>query len=158
LPIDPLNAVMLNSSRARRVEGAAKHVSGPAFALAQNAPGASSAGPTGQKPPETFVKFEAMVLRSFIQSMLPSDAGAVYGGGLAGDMWKSLLAEEVAEVLAKSGGIGIAGGLLKDSYESAQGLAPERGAAGLLSPSRLLEIATASMNQDLAAAALPAAR
>jgi flagellar protein FlgJ len=62
------------------------------------------------------VKFEAMVLGSFIENMLPKQADAVYGEGLSGDMWQSLMAQQLGDVLAARGGIGIAERLLKDRY------------------------------------------
>lgn len=76
--------------------------------------GAPAAGPTAT--PETFRRFEAMVLQTFIQNMLPKDGAAVYGKGMAGDMWKSLLAEKVATVVAERGGIGIADRMLGGRY------------------------------------------
>ncbi len=57
----------------------------------------ASAGSAKAGTPETFKRFEAMVLQTFIQNMLPKDGAAVYGKGMAGDMWKSLLAEKVAD-------------------------------------------------------------
>lgn len=63
-----------------------------------------------------FKRFEAMVLNTFIQNMLPKDSEGVYGKGLAGEMWKSQLAEHLAEVMADRGGIGIAKSLLGDHY------------------------------------------
>ena len=63
-----------------------------------------------------FKRFEAMVLQTFIQNMLPKDAEGVYGKGLAGDMWKSQLAERLADVMAERGGIGIAKSMLADHY------------------------------------------
>lgn len=71
------------------------------------------------KSPESFRKFEAMVLQTFIQNMLPKDAAAVYGKGMAGDMWKSLMAEKMAQVMAERGGIGIADRML-DQYDAAK--------------------------------------
>ncbi len=65
---------------------------------------------------ETFKRFEAMVLQTFIQSMLPKDGAAVYGKGVAGDMWKSLLAEKIADSLAERGGIGISDRVLGNHY------------------------------------------
>ncbi|WP_181168318.1 MULTISPECIES: rod-binding protein [unclassified Mesorhizobium] len=67
-------------------------------------------------PSKKFKKFEAMVLQTFIQNMMPKDTEGVYGKGLAGDMWKSQLAERVADVMAERGGIGIAKSLLADHY------------------------------------------
>lgn len=85
-------------------------------------PGAVSARIEGAEPrsrtPEVFVKFEAMVLQTFLQSMLPEDGEAVYGEGLAGQMWKSFLAKEVGTQMAKAGGIGIADRILADFYRT----------------------------------------
>lgn len=81
---------------------------------------AATAGKTGNP----FVKFEAMVLQSFVQSMLPKDAEAVYGEGLSGDMWKGLLAQHVAEAVAERGGIGIADRLLAAHYADGDSKAP----------------------------------
>lgn len=59
-------------------------------------------------------KFEAMVLQTFISSMMPKNAEGTYGQGMAGDMWKSMMAEKLADTVAEGGGIGIADRLLKD--------------------------------------------
>ncbi len=66
--------------------------------------------------PEAFAKFEAMVLQTFIQSMLPKDNEAVYGEGMAGEMWQAMLAEQLGTTMAKRGGIGIADRILRDHY------------------------------------------
>lgn len=72
--------------------------------------------PASGKPSEAFVQFEAMVLQSFLDSMLPKDMGSVYGDGLSGNMWRGMLAEQVGEAMAKRGGIGIAERVLGDHY------------------------------------------
>ncbi|MBN9070468.1 MAG: rod-binding protein [Rhizobiales bacterium] len=59
-------------------------------------------------------KFEAMVLETFISSMMPKNAESTYGKGLAGDMWKSMMAQKIAGVVAERGGIGIADRVLGD--------------------------------------------
>ncbi len=69
---------------------------------------------TKNEATEPFKHFEAMVLQTFIQNMLPKDAGTVYGKGMAGDIWKSLLAEQLANVMAERGGIGISERVLGD--------------------------------------------
>ncbi len=74
--------------------------------------------------PESFKRFEAMVLQTFIQNMLPKDGAAVYGKGMAGDMWKSLLAENIAETMSERGGIGIADRMLGQHYTSSSEAAP----------------------------------
>jgi len=40
--------------------------------------------------------------------MLPKDSSNVFGQGTAGDMWRSMLAEQVAQQIAKSGALGLA--------------------------------------------------
>lgn len=75
-------------------------------------------------PAKKFKKFEAMVLQTFIQNMLPKDTEGVYGKGLAGDMWKSQLAERLADVMADRGGIGIAKSILADHYKDGKRTVP----------------------------------
>lgn len=58
--------------------------------------------------PEEYRKFEASILQTFVNSMLPEDSAEVYGKGSAGEFWKSMMAEQVAEEMSKRGGIGIA--------------------------------------------------
>ena len=52
--------------------------------------------------------FEAVMLNSFVSEMLPKDTSSVFGQGLAGDMWKSMLADQVSRQMAKSDALGIA--------------------------------------------------
>jgi hypothetical protein len=58
--------------------------------------------------PDAFGQLEAFVLQTFIQSMLPKNASHVFGKGTAGEVWKSMLAEKLANELAKSGQVGLA--------------------------------------------------
>lgn len=58
--------------------------------------------------PGPLVQFEAFVLQSFIQSIMPQESTAVFGEGTAGEVWKSMLAEKIALQVAEAGGIGIA--------------------------------------------------
>lgn len=75
------------------------------------------------KPPApnpTFKKFEAFMLQSFVQSMLEGNDEAVYGKGIAGDYWKSMMAEAVANQMADAGGIGVAKMLEQQSAKRAK--------------------------------------
>lgn len=73
----------------------------------------ADAGPAGaDRRTKAMQDFEAMVLQNFIGSMLPQNAEQVYGEGTAGDIWKSMLAEQLGKQMARSGGIGIADRLL----------------------------------------------
>lgn len=78
--------------------------------------GAAAAG----KP---YRQFEAFVLQTFVQSMLPKDATHVYGDGIAGSYWSSMLAEQIANQLADSGGIGIADALARHDPKGASPVA-----------------------------------
>ncbi|MBF9235640.1 rod-binding protein [Microvirga alba] len=62
----------------------------------------------GGKPLEAYQKFEAFILQSFIETMLPKDAENTFGKGTAGGVWKSMMAEQIGTQIAKAGGIGIA--------------------------------------------------
>ena len=119
--------------------------------------------------PASFKRFEAMVLQTFIQNMLPKDGTAVYGKGMAGDMWKSMLAEKVATVVAERGGIGIADRLLSGRYAAeAKPAAATETASGpvdagreIHDPSRIAPAVLDRMQHSLSellteAAALPA--
>ncbi|MDQ0319179.1 Rod binding domain-containing protein [Pararhizobium capsulatum DSM 1112] len=81
------------------------------------------------KIPETYRKFEAMVLQNFVKSMLPTDSEEVYGKGTAGNMWKSMMAEQVANVMAEGDGVGIAKSMITDRIVGEDG--PDRVNASL---------------------------
>lgn len=68
--------------------------------------------------PQSYRDFEAMVLQTFIQSMLPTDATNTFGEGTAGDMWKGMMAEQLGRVLADGGGVGIARQLAEDAQRA----------------------------------------
>ncbi len=57
---------------------------------------------------DPYRKFEGQVLAQFIETMLPDKSEAVYGKGNTGNLWKSMLADQIGQQIAKSGGIGIA--------------------------------------------------
>ena len=57
--------------------------------------------------PESYRKFESMVLGNFLKSMMP-DSEEMYGKGATGEIWKGMMAEQIANEMAKNGGIGIA--------------------------------------------------
>jgi Rod binding domain-containing protein len=97
---------------ATSIETAAKNMADMRFSGHAGAGKSEKSGET----PEAYRKFEAAVLQNFMQSMMPKDSEAVYGKGLAGDMWKSELAKQMGTVLSERGGIGIANRLLKDHY------------------------------------------
>jgi Rod binding domain-containing protein len=85
-------------------------------------------------------EFEAFVLQTFIQEMLPQNADNVFGSGIAGDIWRSMLSEKLAYEAAGRGDIGIAQAI--------------RGSAG--SSRAAIEAMRASSQVSALAASLPA--
>jgi flagellar protein FlgJ len=72
------------------------------------APGSAEA-----KKRKQYQEFEAFALQSFTQSMMPQNSARIYGSGTAGEVWKSMLAEQIGREMAKHGGIGIAASVEK---------------------------------------------
>jgi Rod binding domain-containing protein len=135
MALDPPSDVVLEVAKAAdpsRAAAAAQRLNALAVAagqngsfaqtLAQTAPG--SAGPiaglanarsaladpgavAGSKEAKAEVEFEATILNSFVKEMMPKDATATFGEGLAGDMWKQMMADQLAHQIAKSGALGI---------------------------------------------------
>ncbi|AMJ62654.1 rod-binding protein [Bosea sp. PAMC 26642] len=56
---------------------------------------------------KTLQKFEAQVISTFIEQMMPESTTNSYGSGLSGGVWRSMLSEQIAGEIAKSGGLGI---------------------------------------------------
>ena len=123
---DPARAAAA-AQRLNALAGAAAAQTGDfAQTLAQTAPSASLAAArvagmadarsrladatlaASDKAAKAQVDFEAVLLNGFVNEMLPKDASATFGQGLAGDMWKSMLADQMSRQIAKSGTLGIA--------------------------------------------------
>lgn len=56
---------------------------------------------------KTGKEFEAMFLRQTLESILPDSKNTLFGGGTAGSMWRSMLADRVSGVLAERGVLGL---------------------------------------------------
>jgi peptidoglycan hydrolase FlgJ len=81
----------------------------PPLAGAADARSRLAEAPVGpDKLGQAKTQFEAMMLNSFVGELLPKDTGEVFGQGMAGDMWRSMLAEQVSMQIAKSGKLGLA--------------------------------------------------
>lgn len=102
--------------------------------------GIGGADAEAAKAARTEIDFEASILKSFVDEILPKDESSVYGEGTAGDMWKSMLSDQIARQIAKSGAFGIAKQLFATHplpgghpalNSAALGDAALRGAAGI---------------------------
>jgi flagellar protein FlgJ len=78
---------------------------------------------------------ESAFLTQFIEEMLPKDAPSAFGQGYAGDMWRSMLAQRVADQVAASGRLGIGDRLFANR--------PLEGRHDLLSPEKMRGLAQA---------------
>ncbi|MBX6426905.1 MAG: flagellar assembly peptidoglycan hydrolase FlgJ [Variibacter sp.] len=73
------------------------------------APAAAKSAPSAQEQALAVAQdFEAVFLNAMIQEMFTGMEGeGPLGGGVAGGVWRSFLAEEYAKSFAKAGGVGI---------------------------------------------------
>ena len=161
LVLDVMRAAEPEAAQAARARLAAfaDKTSATPFSAADAAPLVSSRASASNTTPEAFMRFEAMVLQSFFQTMLPKDTESVYGGGMAGEMWQSLLAEQLGETVAMRGGIGIAERILRDHYAAGEKTAPLQGVSAdpdrpALDEQRLLSTALIHEIQRRAASTL----
>jgi len=78
----------------------------------QTAPGKNQLGAlparTAEQQSNPYEEFEAFFLRTFVESMLPKEAESLFGSGPGSDIWKSMLAEHMANELARGTTFGIA--------------------------------------------------
>ena len=56
---------------------------------------------------DVYQKFEAVLLQSFVEAMLPKD-DELYGGKETAGSFRSMMAEQLANQISKAGGVGIA--------------------------------------------------
>ena len=112
-----------------RLAAFASRAGDTSFTVGRDASPARTGDAATAAVPEAFRKFEAMVLQSFLQTMLPKDTQSVYGEGLSGEMWQSMLAEKLSDAMTSRGGIGIAEQILKNHYAGAETTAPLEGAS-----------------------------
>ncbi len=62
---------------------------------------------SGDKAANVKVGLESVLMKSFVDQLLPHDAAEVFGHGVAGDVWKSMLSDKIAAEVAKSGALGL---------------------------------------------------
>jgi Rod binding domain-containing protein len=105
------------------------------------------AAPSGGADKASHAKtdFEAMMLNSFVGELLPKDAGSVFGEGTAGDVWRSMLSEQIARQIAKSGSLGLSRRLFA-THELAS-----RAPAGAAEPSSAVEMSANILSAPSAA-------
>ena len=93
-----LSAARLSGHAPVAPAAATDTIAGPAMAPMR-------AGKKGE--PEVYRKFEAVLLQNFVESMLPKDA-ETFGDATSAGVYRSMMAEQLADQISKAGGIGIA--------------------------------------------------
>lgn len=74
--------------------------------------------------PDEYRKFESSILSGFINSMLPKESEDVYGKGSAGEFWKQMMSEKIADEMSKKGGVGIADQMYSQALKRAENATP----------------------------------
>lgn len=70
-------------------------------------------------------EFEAFFLARALEPMFEGiQAEAPFGGGMAEDLWRSLLVDEYGKAMAKAGGIGLADAMVRSLIELQETLPP----------------------------------
>ncbi|HEV7257048.1 MAG TPA: rod-binding protein [Bosea sp. (in: a-proteobacteria)] len=90
------------TSAAPGLAGAREKFASLAPAKLSNAPDAAQT-----KSAKTAQQFEAQVISTFIEQMMPEASANNFGSGTAGGVWRSMLSEQIANQIAKAGGLGI---------------------------------------------------
>jgi len=86
----------------------------PRHAAPAPTPGHAASAPARGAPAETDSpasaaarKFEAYIIQSFLEIVLPKEDQGAYGHGAAGGVWRSMMAEQLGTQIAKAGGVGL---------------------------------------------------
>ncbi len=96
---------------------------------------ADRSGDAVRRMREGFAALEGVVLENMLDGMLGGSGSKVFGEGLAGEYWKSMMARAIASQVARRGGMGLAEALVR----RAGGPDGPAGAASALGMSQRLE-------------------
>jgi len=100
----------LQKAAAMRADNGDRHQDFPGAPASRAASGLSSnqAPQRIEAGPDTPArKFEAFLLQSWLEIILPASEGGFFGNGGESSVWRSLMAEQLGDQLARSGGIGL---------------------------------------------------
>jgi peptidoglycan hydrolase FlgJ len=106
LPADLVGDVV-NSADKNRMSAATEKLGGAEALVASNNLGMGDAANVKNSDKQN-QQFEAMILRSFVEEMMPKATPSLYGEGTAGEIWRSMQSDYMSQEIAKSGGVGIA--------------------------------------------------
>ena len=95
----------------------------PAASPASATPGSTLTPAQIEKTRKSAQDFEAMAIGQLLQPMFATvdTSKGLFGGGKAEAAWKPMMVDEMAKMLAKSGGIGIADSVMKEMLRIQEG-------------------------------------
>ncbi len=78
-------------------------------AVAPGRTAALSSAKSGQnaRASDATEKFEAYIIQTCLETILPRSEQGVFGQGTAGGVWRSMIAEQLGNQIAKAGGVGL---------------------------------------------------
>jgi flagellar protein FlgJ len=121
-------------------------------ALTVGAHSIKASAKSGDRAAQAAQEFEASLLGSFVNEMMPKEASAFYGQGVGGDIWKSMLADQIGHHLAKSGTLGLARRLFATHpIESLHGRSPSQGSSTDAAAPRAAQMSSQSLSLPFAA-------
>lgn len=88
--------------------------------LAAREIGSQSVRPARRSPAQVYQAFEALIFENLIEMMLPQHAAEIFGHGTAGEVWKSMLAQQLGVEVAKADRSGILSRLFASSVANAE--------------------------------------
>jgi flagellar protein FlgJ len=77
---------------------------------------ADALSPSQSKAKKTADDFETMFLENFTQTVMSSNGteGPLGENGVGGDVWRSMLSQEYAKQIQRSGGVGLSDQIMRD--------------------------------------------
>ncbi|ACK49035.1 conserved hypothetical protein [Methylocella silvestris BL2] len=87
--------------------GAPEATGGGGFAVWSDPPSFSAPAPQSDPGAKAYKALEEFFLQGVVETLLPKGEG-LFGAGTAGDVWRSMLAEQLAKQIGKSIDLGLA--------------------------------------------------
>ncbi|QKV19618.1 rod-binding protein [Oricola thermophila] len=109
----------LNTGKSAEATASATEITGAGTRLSREA--------SGKDVTEIGKKFEAVLLTTMIEDMMTETGESYFGGGFAGDVWKSMMAEQIAAQVAETGNLGFASSIADYVVRQGETVEPVRG-------------------------------
>ena len=79
------------------------------IAMLSDKPARTALAPSNERT-SAYKGVEELVLQRLVEAMLPKEDSGVFGSGAAGDVWRSMLAEQLAKQIGKTVDLGLGKG------------------------------------------------